>query len=259
MCVPFKYYRRTIGVWGPDNFWTFYPLHYSVSPTQADVVNNDSDPDTGQISAGPNNPDCGFGFKVGDLLGAYGGHGEGVTLKVIATEHNKVNGKSGAIKFNNTKGMFAGLEYTTTNGIPNRGYSYHSTDFADLSLIAPNFDAGGRVKLGVKTGSGKNLTAYVRIGQVYEKAEENAGPKELGVAQRLSISSNNGQGTERSSGGGTTGRSIGQFQGSFEAEGIEKFDLFFHFHNDIGHTMMGADVARFDQYQNSIQLNISTL
>ena len=126
--------------------------------------------------------------------------------------------------------------------------------------MTPQFDPGGRVKLGVKTGSGKNLTAYVRIGQVFDKAEENAGPKELGLPIRLSISSNNGQGTERSaSGGGTTGRSIGQFTGSFETEGIEKFDLFFHFHNDIGHTMMGSDVALFDQYQNSIQLNISTM
>jgi hypothetical protein len=262
MMVPFKCKKRTIGI-APFSAATIYPLHYVV--TQAQSQANDTDYSSqinagihGHLVVGNNVPDTGFGFAVGDLIGTFGGHGDGVELRVKETMFNWVNGKAGAIKYDNADGMLAGLEFTTNeHGEQNIGYDFHHDDFADLSAAV--FDPGGPVQIGIKSGGGQALKGYVRQGVVWDKVHINSGPKEVGVSQRVSLASNNGVGNQTGGTGKASGRSVGMFERTTQTEGIEQFDIFVHFHNDISHTLTGTGgVSNFDQHQNHIKLDIST-
>ena len=155
--------------------------------------------------------------------------------------------------------MFAGLEFTTNDETKDKniGEDYHHDDLADLT--ASPFDPGGTVQLGVKTGSGEGLKVYVRMGVVWDKVHINSGPQEVGSSQRCSLPSNNGTGNETGDTNRATGRAIGMFERTTQTEGIEQFDIFVHFHNDISHTLTGTGgTSRFDQHQNFIKLDIST-
>ncbi|MQF98279.1 MAG: hypothetical protein FI729_01940 [SAR202 cluster bacterium] len=263
---PFKYRYRTIG---------------AADLSHVLVASGQVAPGTTGASTGM---DAGVGFQVGDFLSFAGGTGEGAELKVTAVETNKRTGEFGAIK-TDSAGRLIGLEYVSSAGIQKRGSGYTDEDFPEtdangnaisnnptykVSLRPTNVQAGGKFYSGFEP----RLSA----GEVVYTTGEDRGPSERGGMSQLSLGSSNGEGNQstmrgepngRVKGTRSTGYSIAnetdqiavfdQMNMRGEATPVGSFDVFFYFHSDPTYLSHDSSISIYNNQQNYITLDITTI
>lgn len=230
-------------------------------------------------------------FSVGDIIGVAGGHGEGAEFVVIDTENNRRTYEPRAIMFNTSNNSpDTGLKYRIDpdTGLEMRGQGYWPEDFAEVNAngkIKPGSNSKVRLVPKVTETNGKfNINPMVMAGQVREVWVLDRAPSQRGAGlSQLSRGSNNGAGDQRSQSsliGGTTGRTIGTREISFDVADVAdqkaiysqgnarytdttsnlregSFDCFLYFHSDAGH--QSADgCGNFNNQQNYITLEITT-
>jgi len=180
--------------------------------------------------------DTGEGYKVGDVLTFGGGTGTGATIEV--TQVGVTLGRTGAIS--DFKVLTQGKNYIPEDFVDNH-YDPTNTDYEGITPKVTTTSGG--------SGSGASIKALVGI--VYEYWDHDEGPGDVGSMTQLSLPSQNGD----------AGIVEGQRQQSIdisEQGGTGAYDAFFHFHNDISHTLENPTSysSNFAQY---IVLDISTL
>jgi hypothetical protein len=263
---PFKYRYRTIG---------------AADLSHVLVASGQVAPGTTGASTGM---DAGVGFQVGDFLSFAGGTGEGSELKVTAVETNKRTGEFGAIK-TDSAGRLIGLEYVSSAGIEKRGAGYTDEDFPEtdangnaisnnptykVSLRPTNVQAGGKFYSGFEP----RLSA----GEVVYTTGQDRGPSERGGMSQLSLGSSNGEGNQTTGQGSPNGRVKGTRSTGYsianetdqiavfdqvnmrgEPTPVGSFDAFFYFHSDPTYLSHDSSISIYNNQQNYITLDITTI
>jgi hypothetical protein len=167
----------------------------------------------------------GTGYIAGDKLTVSSPTGSGVEIEVVRVRPDDPNSPS-------TNGEILEIK------INNRGEGFLPSDF------------DGNLKASGGTGTGANIK--IDKGIVYGKIEVDQGPKKRSDITRLTDISNRGLGSNNSG----AFRNPGEVKGvketiiEFDEKNITgKYDLFFHFHNDISHTLHSVDNAFYSPVQ----------
>jgi len=199
----FRYFKRVIGVSKDvEEHWKYA---YAV----------DSE---GNALTGPG-ADNGKGknYSVGDIIGISGGGGIGAKIQIVTV------GTGGSVsKFK----------------VIDQGQGYLPAGFKDTSWGTPESRKSDPLtvltanNITVKNPKATGLKLGPIVGEVYDRLEEDIGPSEASTTTRLSSPSGGGEEgiIEK-----TTKRSI-LLTKELNATS-SKYDIFFHFHNDIAHTL----------------------
>lgn len=142
------------------------------------------------------------------------------------------------LKVNNSDGKINGFEfYKDDDDNEYRGVGFIPSDFSKTEKIKDVDKTGYFVKL----PGPKQAEIYFPKGVVYQILKKDTGPQERCPITRLSSSSNRGEGVVN-----TTQTTILDIEANTSGE----YDAFYHFHNDVTHTLMFsyAQVPGFYQY-----------
>lgn len=231
-----------------------------------------------------NGIDAGVGFQVGDFLSFAGGTGEGAELKVTAIGTNKRTGEFGAIQ-TNSAGQLTGLEYVVSAGMQKRGSGYTDADFPETDANGKPITNNPVYKVSLRPtstqGGGKFYSGFeprLSAGEVVYTTGQDRGPSERGGMRQLSLGSNNGDGNQvtlqgtpsgRVKGSRSTGYSIAnetdqiavfdQMNMKGEATPVGSFDVFFYFHSDPTSNSHDSSISIYNNQQNYITLDITTI
>jgi len=196
----FRYFKRVIGVSKDVSHWRF---SYSVDSNGDAVTGTGADNGRGK------------NYSVGDIIGVNGGGGIGAKIQILTI------GAGGSV---------------TTFKVIDQGQGYLPSNFKDQNWgSAENrksdpltVTAGNNIE--VKNTKASGLKVGPIVGEVYDRLEEDIGPSEVSSITRLSSPSAGG---EEGIIQGTNKKSIPLSKDTPSS----KYDLFFHFHNDIAHTL----------------------
>lgn len=199
----FRYFKRVIGVTDDTDNWKY---NYQVDEDGELAVDEDGDPiDDGR----------GEDYSVNDEVGLSGGSGFSAKIKITS-----VNDDGGVTGF---EVLDKGEGYLPSNFKSTSWGSAEDRLEDPLTLVAS-------VNIKTKKPTAKGLKLGPLVGVVYDRLEEDLGPKESSSLTRLSTAS----------AGGERGIITSQKTTSISLtnpSANNRYDVFFHFHNDIQHTL----------------------
>lgn len=196
----FRYFKRVIGVSKDTSFWKF---SYAIDSNGNAVTGTSADDGRGK------------NYSVGDIIGVNGGGGIGAKIEILS-----IGTGGSVITF---KVIDQGQGYLPSNFKDQSWGSAESRKSDPLTIVA-----GNNIK--VKNSKASGLKVGPLVGEVYDRLEEDIGPSEVSSITRLSSPSAGG---EEGIIQGTSKKSIPLNKDTQTT----KYDLFFHFHNDIAHTL----------------------
>jgi hypothetical protein len=191
----------------------------------------------------------GTGYKKDDHFNVKGGAGSGARVTVMTVNEDRNEGPLGAIK---TIRVGHGVDFLHKDRDLYTGEGFVPTDFVTEEDLIKIKDPQKRLtmerapKLGVEPianlkdvpNQGIGAIIYLLYGNVIEKEKEDLGPKKQQATTKISANSNNGLEGNLEGRTATTRLTIPQ------PNDTKFYDVFFHFHNDVGHTIA------FDGYTN---------
>jgi hypothetical protein len=197
----FRYFKRVIGVSKDVTHWKY-----------AYKVDSDGNAVTGASADDGKGKD----YSVKDIIGITGGAGNGAKIEITAVDGT---GKVSAFT------------------VIDQGEGYLPANFKDTSWGAAldrkedQLTVLTSINIKVKNAKATGLKVGPIVGEVYDRLMEDKGPLEVSPMTRLSTPSAGGENniiqTNR-----TTQILINAISGV-----KPNYDLFFHYHNDIGHTL----------------------
>ncbi|NBP02502.1 MAG: hypothetical protein EBU90_20765 [Proteobacteria bacterium] len=196
----FRYFKRVIGVSKDLAHWKYA---YAI----------DSD---GNVLTGTGADDGkGKNYSIGDIIGISGGGGIGAKIEIVKV------GTGGSVS--TFKVIDQGQGYLPVNFKDTNWGNAESRKSDPLTVLTAN-------NITVKNPKATGLKLGPIVGEVYDRLEEDVGPSEVSTMTRLSSPSAGGEEgiIEK-----TTKRAIVLSKDVASS----KYDIFFHFHNDIAHTL----------------------
>jgi hypothetical protein len=196
----FRYFKRVIGVSKDLAHWKYA---YAVDSNGNTLKGTGADDGKGK------------NYSVGDIIGISGGGGIGAKIEITSV----VSGGS-----------------VSTFKVIDQGQGYLPVNFKDTSWDSPENRKSDPLtvltanNIKVKNPKATGLKLGPIVGEVYDRLEEDVGPSQVSTMTRLSSPSAGGEEgiIEK-----TTKRSIVLSKDVPSS----KYDVFFHFHNDIAHTL----------------------
>ncbi|MAS57697.1 MAG: hypothetical protein CMA37_03725 [Euryarchaeota archaeon] len=184
----------------------------------------------------------GTGYKKDDHFNVKGGAGGGARVTVMTVNEDRDEGPLGAIK---TIRVGHGVSVGHKDTELYTGEGFVPTDFITKDDLVKIKDPQKRLtmemapKLGVEPitnlkgvpNEGIGAVIYLLYGNVIEKEKEDLGPTKQQSTTRISSNSNNGLEGNLEGRTATTRLTIPQ------PNDTKFYDVFFHFHNDVGHTI----------------------
>ena len=184
----------------------------------------------------------GTGYKKDDHFNVKGGAGSGARVTVLTVNEDRDEGPLGAIK---TIRVGHGVDIFHKDRDLYTGEGFVPTDFVTEDDLAKINDPQRRLtmerapKLGVEPitnlkgvpNEGIGAVIYLLYGNVIEKEKEDLGPKKQQATTKISANSNDGLE------GSLEGRTATTRLAIPEPNDTKFYDVYFHFHNDVGHTI----------------------
>jgi len=198
----FRYFKRVIGVSDDTNNWKY---SYAI------------DSDGNRITTGSAVDDGrGKNYSIGDIIGLTGGTGSNAQIEITAT------GVNGSV---------------TDFRVIDKGYGYLPSNFKASNWGEPSdrkedpLTVLTSINFKVKNSKASGLKLGPIVGTIYDRLEEDKGPIEASTMTRLSSPSAGGENNIIETNRNT--------QIAINApSGVKpNYDLFFHYHNDILHTI----------------------
>jgi len=196
----FRYFKRVIGVSKDVGNWKYA---YTVDSNGNALTGTGADDGKGK------------NYSVGDIIGISGGGGIGAKIQIVTV------GTGGSVS--TFKVIDQGQGYLPANFKDTNWGTADSRKSDPLTVLTAN-------NITVKNPKATGLKLGPIVGEVYDRLEEDVGPSEVSTMTRLSSPSAGGEEgiIEK-----TTKRSIVLSKDVPSS----KYDIFFHFHNDIAHTL----------------------
>jgi hypothetical protein len=198
----FRYFKRVIGVSKNVRHWKYV---YKIDANGNTVTGTDADDGQGKD------------YSVKDIIGITGGAGTSAQIEITSVD---------------TTGKVTGFK------IIDQGEGYVPANFKDDSWGTNNDDRKldpltvlTSVNVKVKNAKATGLKLGPIVGEVYDRLMEDKGPIEASLMTRLSTPSAGGENNIIQ-----TNRTT-QIPISASSGVKPNYDLFFHYHNDIGHTL----------------------